>query len=80
MDAGGRAWERAEAAGRALKQARWQGRSERKLTQQLHEAWAKAFQAFKQYEKRETAWKRVESALDVFRPPVNSMIGPGRNS
>jgi hypothetical protein len=63
-----RAWERAEAAGRALKQARWQGRSERKLTQQLHEAWTKAFQAFKLYEKREAVWKRVEPALDIFRP------------
>jgi len=63
-----RAWERAEAAARALKQARWQGRGERKLTQQVHEAWTKAFQAFKLYEKREAVWKRVEPALDVFRP------------
>jgi hypothetical protein len=63
-----RAWERAEAAGRALKQARWQGRSERKLTQQVHEAWTKAFDAFKLYEKREAVWKRAEPALDVFRP------------
>jgi hypothetical protein len=63
-----RAWERAEAAGRALKQARWQGRSERKLTQELHEAWTKAFQAFKLYEKREAVWTRVEPALDIFRP------------
>ena len=63
-----RAWERAEAAGRALKQARWKGRSERALTQQVHEAWTKAFDAFKLYEKREAVWKRVEPALDVFRP------------
>ena len=63
-----RAWERAETAARALKQARWQGRGERKLTQQVHEAWTKAFQAFKLYEKREAVWKRVEPALDVFRP------------
>jgi hypothetical protein len=63
-----RAWERAEAAGRALKQARWKGRSERKLTQEVQEAWTKAFQAFKLYEKREAVWKRVEPALDVFRP------------
>lgn len=63
-----RAWERAESVGRALKQARWQGRAERKLTQQLQEAWTKAFQAFKLYEKREAVWKRVEPALDVFRP------------
>jgi len=63
-----RAWERAEAAARALKQARWQGRGERNLTQQLDEAWTKAFQAFKLYEKRETVWKRLEPALDVLRP------------
>ena len=63
-----RAWERADAADRALKRARWQGRSERKLTQQVHEAWTKAFDAFKLYEKREAVWKRAEPALDVFRP------------
>jgi hypothetical protein len=63
-----RAWERADAADRALKQARWQGRSERKLTQQVHESWTKAFQAFRLYEKTEAVWKRVEPALDVFRP------------
>jgi hypothetical protein len=63
-----RAWERADAADRALKQARWQGRGERKLTQQVHEAWTKAFQTFKLYEKREAVWKLVEPALDVFRP------------
>ncbi len=62
-----RAWERADAADRALKRARWQGRSERKLTQQVHEAWIKAFDAFKLYEKREAVWKRAEPALDVFR-------------
>ena len=63
-----RAWERAEAANRALKQARWQGRSERKPTQQVHESWTKAFQAFRLYEKREAVWKRAEPALNVFRP------------
>lgn len=63
-----RAWERAEVAARALKQARWHGRGERRLTQQLDEAWSKAFLAFKLYEKREAVWKRVETALDVFRP------------
>ena len=63
-----RAWERADAADRALKRARWQGRGERKLTQQVHEAWTKAFGAFKLYEKREAAWKRAETALDISRP------------
>ena len=62
------AWERADAADRALKRARWQGSSERKLKSQVQEAWTKAFQAFKLYEKREAAWKRVEPVLDVFRP------------
>jgi hypothetical protein len=63
-----RAWERADAAGRALKQARWKGRGERALTRQVDEAWKEAFQAFRLYEKREAVWKRVEPALDVFRP------------
>jgi hypothetical protein len=40
-----RAWERADAAGRALKQARWKGRGERALTRQVDEAWKEAFQA-----------------------------------
>jgi hypothetical protein len=63
-----RAWERAEAASRALKQARWQGRSECGLTHPVRKAWKKATLAFQLYEKREAAWKRVEPALDVFRP------------
>jgi hypothetical protein len=63
-----RAWERADAADRALKQARWQGRSERKPAQQVRDSWTKAFQAFRLYEKKEAVWKRVEPALDVFRP------------
>jgi hypothetical protein len=63
-----RAWHQAEAADRALKRARWQGRSERKLTRQRDEAWSKAFAAFKSYEKVEAAWKRVAPALDLFRP------------
>ena len=31
-------------------------------------AWEQASRAFHLYEKRETVWKRVELALDVFRP------------
>ena len=31
-------------------------------------AWKKATLAFQLYEKREAVWKRVEPALDVFRP------------
>ena len=63
-----RFWERAEAADRALKQARRQGRSDCGLTHPVRKAWKKATLAFQLYEKREAAWKRVEPALDVFRP------------
>jgi hypothetical protein len=63
-----RAWKQAEAVDRALKRARWYGRSERKLKHQRHEAWSKAFGAFRSYERTEAAWKRVATALDMFRP------------
>lgn len=63
-----RAWHQAEAADRALKRARWEGRSERKLARQRGEAWSKAVAAFKSYEKIEAVWKRVATALDLFRP------------
>jgi hypothetical protein len=63
-----RAWHQAEAASLALKRARWQGRSERKPTQQRDEAWKKAFRAFKLDEKVEVAWKRVVPAFEIFRP------------
>jgi CheY-like chemotaxis protein len=38
------------------------------LTHPVSKAWKKATLAFQLYEKREAAWKRVEPALDVFRP------------
>jgi hypothetical protein len=63
-----RLWERAEKASRALKRAQWQGRSVCGLTHPVSKAWKKATLAFQLYEKREAAWKRVEPALDVFRP------------
>jgi hypothetical protein len=63
-----RAWQQAEAADRALKRARWHGRSERKLKHQRDEAWSKAFRAFRSYERTEAVWKRVAPALDIFRP------------
>jgi hypothetical protein len=63
-----RAWERAEQADRAVKRARWQGRGDRALTRKANEAWTEAFRAFRLYEKREAVWKRVEPALDIFRP------------
>jgi AcrR family transcriptional regulator len=61
-------WERADSVGRALKRARWQGKNDRKLKQQLDDAWSKAFSAFKLYEKVEAVWKRVAPAFDIFRP------------
>jgi AcrR family transcriptional regulator len=63
-----RCWERAEAASRVLERARWQGRSLTGLTCPVRVAWEKASRAFQLYEKRETAWKRAEQALNVFRP------------
>ena len=63
-----RYWERAEAASRAVKKKRRQGLSVRGSTYPERMAWEQASRAFHLYEKRETVWKRVELALDVFRP------------
>jgi hypothetical protein len=63
-----RHWKRAEAASRAVKKKRWQGRRLHGSTCPERVAWEKASRAFLLYEKREAVWKRVESALDVFRP------------
>jgi hypothetical protein len=63
-----RAWEQAEAADRALKRARWHGRSEGRLKHKRNEAWSAAFRAFRSYERTEAVWKRVASALAIFRP------------
>jgi hypothetical protein len=63
-----RLWERAEKASRALNRAQRQGRNLCGLTPSVNKAWKKATLAFQLYEKREAAWKRVEPALDVFRP------------
>jgi hypothetical protein len=63
-----RYWEQAEAASRAVEKKRRQGLSLRGSTCPERVAWEKASRAFHQYEKRETVWKRVEPALDVFRP------------
>lgn len=63
-----RTWGQAEKVDRALKCARWHGRSERKLKHQSKEAWSKAFRVFRSYERTEAAWKRVAPALDIFRP------------
>jgi hypothetical protein len=63
-----RAWEKAEQAERKLNRAQRQGRRLHGLTHSVNKAWEKATKAFQRYEKREAVWKRVESALELFRP------------
>jgi hypothetical protein len=63
-----RDWEQAEAASRSVEKLRQQGISVRGKTHPEHMAWDKATHAFQRYEKKEMVWKRVEQALDVFRP------------
>jgi hypothetical protein len=63
-----RLWELAEKASRDRDRAQRQGRNLCGLTPKVNKAWKKATLAFELYEKREAAWKRVEPALDVFRP------------
>ena len=63
-----RDWEQAEAASRSIDKLRQQGISVRGKTHREHMAWDKATRAFNLYEKKEMVWKRVEQALDVFRP------------
>jgi hypothetical protein len=63
-----RAWEEAEAASRAIDKQRQQGISVRGKTHPERVAWEKASRAFTRYEKKEAVWKRVEQALEVFRP------------
>jgi hypothetical protein len=63
-----RYWDQAEAASRFVDQQRQQGISVRGKTRREHLAWEKASRAFNRYEKNEMIWKRVEQALEVFRP------------
>jgi hypothetical protein len=63
-----RCWEQAEAASRAIEKKRQQGISVRGATYPERMAWKKATLAFHLYERKEAAWKRVEQALEVFRP------------
>ena len=63
-----RLWEQAEAATRAVEQARRQGRHCGGLSTKANAAWKKASQAFQQYEQGEAGWKQAEPALNVFRP------------
>ena len=63
-----RLWEQAEAADRAVAQAQRQGRDSRGLARQAGRAWQKATAAFQRSEAGETAWKRAELALNLFRP------------
>jgi hypothetical protein len=63
-----RLWEQAEVASRAVEQAQRQGRDSRGLTHHARAVWNKVEAAFPQYDEGETAWKRAEPALSVFRP------------
>jgi hypothetical protein len=63
-----RLWERAEAATRAVEQARRQGRHFGGLVTKANAAWKKAALAFWQYEQGEAGWKQAEPALEIFRP------------
>jgi hypothetical protein len=63
-----RLWEQAEAASRAVDQARRQGRDSRGVTHHARAAWKKVEAAFPQYDKGEAAWKRAELAPSLFRP------------
>ncbi len=63
-----RLWEQAEAASRAVEQARRQGQDARGATHRERLAWAKASQAFQEYEQGEAGWKRAEPVFNVFGP------------
>jgi hypothetical protein len=63
-----RLWEQAEAADRAVAQAKRQGRDARGPALEARAAWKKVEAAFRHYEAGEAAWKRAEPALAVFRP------------
>jgi hypothetical protein len=63
-----RTWEQAEAADRAVQQAQRQGHDARGPALQARAAWKKVTAAFQRYEQGESAWKRAEPALSVFRP------------
>ena len=63
-----RLWERAEAATRAVEQARRQGRHCGGSVTKANAAWKKASQAFQEYEQGEAGWKQAEPALNVFGP------------
>jgi hypothetical protein len=63
-----RLWEQAEAADRAVAQAQRQGRDARGPALRARAAWNQVVEAFQGYEQAETAWKRAEPALSVFRP------------
>jgi hypothetical protein len=61
-------WEQAEAADEAVVAAKRQGIDARSVAQPARAAWAKAIASFQQAERREAAWDRARSALDLFNP------------
>src|SRR3954468_3358316 len=63
-----RLWERAEAAGRRVKESQRQGRDARGPASVASRAWKQAEAAFAEYERSEAGWKVAHGALAVFRP------------
>ncbi len=61
-------WEQAEQADRALAQTRRRGQDQRGDKQRALHAWEQAERAFAEACRREAAWRRAVTALDLFRP------------
>jgi hypothetical protein len=60
------AWEKAETADLAVAQSKRQGIDARGVSQTARAAWRPAIALFEQVERREAAWNRVHSALELF--------------
>jgi hypothetical protein len=61
------AWEKAEAADLAVARSKQQGIDARGLAQAARAAWSRALAWLEQVERLETAWRRAQGALDLFR-------------
>lgn len=61
-------WERAEAADAKVAAAKQQGLDARGVAQTARAAWARAVACFEQVQRLESAWGRIHTALEVFRP------------
>jgi hypothetical protein len=60
------AWEKAEAADRAVAQSKQQGIDARGGAQTARAAWLQAIASLEQTERWEAAWRRAHAALDLF--------------